>query len=83
MASDFSILSEFLERCGPEVSGLSLPTPAPELAAMFERFARGECSPEDRTQVCDLLQREPDYVRVLAQRVIDLRRGRNPAETEG
>ena len=73
MASDFSILSEFLERCGPEVSGRALPSPSRELADLLERFARGECSPEDRNAVCDLLRSQPEYLRVLAQRVIVLR----------
>ena len=78
MAPDFSILREFLERCGSEAEGHALPAPSPELASKLDRFARGECSPEDRVAVCDLLRTEPVYLRVLANRVKDARGGKEP-----
>jgi anti-sigma factor RsiW len=73
MASDFTILHDFLERCGPEVSGRALPSPSPELAELLERFVRGQCSADDRSAVCELLQRQPEYLRELARRVMELR----------
>lgn len=79
MDSDFSIIGDFLERCFPEVEGRALPTPGPELAKKLEHFARGECTPEVRVEICNLLREEPQYLRVLAHRVKDLR---NAPETE-
>jgi hypothetical protein len=73
MKTDFSIISDFLDRCGPEVCGHSAAPPAPEFTAKLDRFARGDCDPTDRAAMCDLLRTKPEYLRALARRVKELR----------
>jgi hypothetical protein len=69
MNSDFQTLVEFLGRCGPEVSGHQLPTLRTEEAARLARFARGECAPAERAEICRLLQMHPAWLRWVADRV--------------
>ena len=48
MNEDFSILAQFLENLGPEVSGHSSAPLTDENAAMIEKFAAGKLSAEAR-----------------------------------
>ena len=68
--TDIQTLLEFLDRFGPEVAGRGEP-PAPqsEVTLKLERFARGECTPDERAEVCELLRRHPDWLRWLGERV--------------
>ncbi|MCE9611749.1 MAG: hypothetical protein K8R23_16235 [Chthoniobacter sp.] len=69
MSNDFKILTEFLERLGPEVSGRELTVPLGETALKLQRFAAGECDPAERGEVCELLRLHPAWLRWVANRV--------------
>jgi anti-sigma factor RsiW len=73
MNGDFAIIAEFLDRNGPEVLGRALATPPPALAEKLTRLARGEASQEERAALCEVLQRQPEYLRSLAAQVRNLR----------
>jgi hypothetical protein len=66
---DFKTLIEFLDRLGPEVSGRSLSRPNAEAVPRLERFARGNCNPDERREVCEMLRLHPAWLRWLADRV--------------
>lgn len=69
MNTDIKILLEFLQRLGPEVSGREVVEPRNDAAVRLERFARGECSEDERAEVCRLLRLHPIWLRWLADRV--------------
>jgi hypothetical protein len=69
MNQDFRILIEFLDQFGIEAAGRELPEPKTETAVLLERFARGECSQEERAEVCRMLRLHPAWLRWLADRV--------------
>jgi hypothetical protein len=69
MNQDFKILIEFLDQFGVEAAGRELPEPKTETAHLLERFARGECTQEERAEVCRMLRLHPAWLRWLADRV--------------
>lgn len=69
MNQDFKILIEFLDQFGVEAAGRELPEPKTDTAVLLERFARGECSQEERAEVCRMLRLHPAWLRWLADRV--------------
>lgn len=69
MNQDFKILIEFLDQFGVEAAGRELPEPQTDTAMLLERFARGECSQEERAEVCRMLRLHPAWLRWLADRV--------------
>jgi hypothetical protein len=69
MNLDFKILIEFLDQFGVEATGRELPEPKTDTAVLLERFARGECSQEERAEVCRMLRLHPAWLRWLADRV--------------
>ena len=70
MNTDIKTLLEFLDRFAPEASGRGEP-PAPQgdVTVKLERFARGDCSPAERAEVCEMLRSHPEWLRWLAERV--------------
>ncbi len=82
MNNDFQTLLEFLDRCGPEVSGRGLPEPATGEAAKLLRFARGKCGEKERAEVCAMLRLHPAWLRWLADRV-KLARTTGPSDSTG
>ena len=48
MNDEFSVLAQFLETLGPEVSGHASAPLSDEHAAMIEKFAEGKLSAEER-----------------------------------
>lgn len=69
MEADFKTLLDFIALQGPEVSGRALHEPGEREAAKLQRFARGECSIAERTEICVLLREHPAWLRWLAARV--------------
>ena len=69
MEAAFKTLLEFIARQGVEVSGRAVLEPGGPEAEQLERFARGECSSEEREEICLLLQQHPAWLRWLAARV--------------
>jgi hypothetical protein len=69
MNKDFRILLEFLDEFGAEVAGRELSEPKNETALLLERFARGECTQDERAEVCRMLRLHPAWLRWLADRV--------------
>lgn len=69
MKHDFSILLEFLHSREAEVLGRQSGEPTPEAAALLERFAKGECTQEERETVCRMLRMYPAWLLWLAERV--------------
>ncbi len=69
MNTDFQTLLEFLDRCGPEVTGRGLMPPTTEEAARLERLAAGQCDAQEREEICAMLQLHPAWLRWLADRV--------------
>jgi hypothetical protein len=50
--------------------------PSDEVQKIIVRFARGSVTAEERAHLCETLQERPDWVRLLADEVKSLRRGR-------
>ena len=78
MNNDFQTLIDFLDRCGPEVTGHAFPTPQTEEAAKLQRFATGDCGERERAEVCEMLRLHPAWLRWLADRVKMARATRTP-----
>jgi hypothetical protein len=51
--------------------------PSDQVQKLIVRFARGSVTREERVQLCETLQKRPDWVRLLAAEVKSLRRGGN------
>jgi hypothetical protein len=66
---DFSLLTEFFERCGPEVSGRSFTGLQVEQTVMIERFIAGQCDDSERRELSRFLQRHPSWIRWIAERI--------------
>ena len=81
MKYDLSILLEFLEVTGPEVTGRQFAEPEERVADLLERFARGECDADERAEVCQMLRSNPSWMHWLASRVV-LARSLTREETE-
>lgn len=69
MNNDFQTLLEFLDRCGPEVTGRIASEPRTEEAAKLLRFADGKCDKQERAEICEMLRLHPAWLRWLADRV--------------
>ncbi len=69
MNDDLSPLLDFLERCGPEVSGRGLNGLEAEQVAMIERFIAGRCDDVERRELSEFLQLHPAWIRWIADRV--------------
>jgi hypothetical protein len=69
MNTDLKILLEFLSHSSAEVSGRGVMEPENHVAVLLERFARGQCSEEERADVCRMLRLHPAWLRWLADRV--------------
>jgi hypothetical protein len=80
MKNDLTILLEFLERTGPEVTGRQTVEPEVHVAELLERFARGECDADERADVCQMLRLNPPWMHWLASRVVQAR-GSMPDES--
>lgn len=80
MNTDFQTLLEFLDRCGPEVRGLSVSEPYTEEASKLLRFADGACDKQERAEICEMLRMHPAWLRWLADRV---KAARKPSESDG
>ena len=75
MKGEFKILSDFLERCGPEVSGRSVVQPDPETLEKLDRFVRGEADRRERAELCLKLREHPEWIRQVAEKA-KARRGK-------
>jgi len=74
MTDPFTIISEFLERCGGEVQGRSLEElPPPEVQSQIEAFARGTLEASSREALVQLLHDHPEWIGRLAEEVKSLR----------
>jgi hypothetical protein len=51
--------------------------PSDQVKQIIVRFARGSVTREERVQLCETLQKRPDWIRLLADEVKSLRRGGN------
>lgn len=69
MNTDIDILLNFLDRTGPEVTARELTSPNAATTAALERFARGQCDPRERASMCETLQKNPSWIRIVAARV--------------
>ena len=69
MSDDISLMIEFFERCGPEVSGHSLIALPLEQSAMIERFIAGRCDDAERRELSRFLQKHPAWIRWIAERI--------------
>lgn len=67
---------DFMDRLGPEVSGRMVARSDEGANALMQRFARGECSKEERTEACKLMQARPHLVRMVASEL------KQPRDTE-
>jgi|SoiMethySBSTD1v2_1073268.scaffolds.fasta_scaffold1652077_2 hypothetical protein len=81
MNSDLTIVLDFLELTGPEVTGRQTVEPELHVAELLERFARGECDADERADVCNMLRLNPAWLHWLASRVV-LARGLAREEPE-
>lgn len=73
MANDFEQITRFLNRFDDEVQGRDAMRPDPELRDQLERLARGECTDNERTRLCELLSKHPEWVGFLADSIKQMR----------
>jgi hypothetical protein len=67
---EFETLVAFLDRFEHEVVGRTAEQePAAEMQERLERFAEGECSENEREELCATIRDNPELVRWLAERV--------------
>lgn len=69
MKNDFESLLEFLEACGPEVTGHGSPAVPLDDQTLLNRFIGGHCSEKERREVCEFLQTHPAWIRWVADRI--------------
>jgi hypothetical protein len=69
MNEEFSVLLEFLDRCGPEVQGHALGVLNERQEAQIERFIAGVCNESERRELAQFLQLHPAWIRRIADRV--------------
>ena len=73
MNDDFSTLFELLERHAPEVGGRVATTVSRELRKKLAKLAAGECNKEERRELINLLEQQPDLIPVLVKEIKSLR----------
>jgi hypothetical protein len=70
---DFKILLEFFDGDAREVAGRTTEALPTELREKIARFASGECSEEERTEMKRLLQEKPQLIPALVSETKALR----------
>jgi hypothetical protein len=70
---DFKILLEFLQGDAEEVGGRSAPAISRELQERIARFAGGNCTEEERSEMKQLLQEQPHLIPALVTETKALR----------
>jgi hypothetical protein len=70
---DFKILMEFFAGNPPEVAGRSAAAIPAEVREKITKFARGNCSEEERVEMKKLLQTQPDLIPALVTETKALR----------
>lgn len=73
MNDDFKILLEFFDGDAREVAGRTTEALPTELREKIARFASGECSEEERTEMKRLLQEKPQLIPALVSETKALR----------
>ncbi len=69
MSNDFQKLTAFLERFEPEVTGHAASSPDPESKRRIERLIEGLRAGPERLRTCELLRKNPTWLRWLAGQV--------------
>lgn len=67
MNNDFSILAQFLETLGPEVSGHSSATLTPDQLVRIQRFAEGKLSASERDMLLPEIVNNDKAIHELVQ----------------
>jgi len=70
---DFKILLEFFDGDAREVAGRSAPVISPELQERIGKFASGKCTEEERSEMKQLLQEQPNLIPALVTETKALR----------
>ena len=73
MQNPFEQIIQFLGHFEEEVQGRDAVRPEGELRNRLDRFARGDCSESERSELCQLVMQRPELVGYLAQSVKQLR----------
>ena len=73
MNNSFAILAGFLDRGETEVEGRTLEAPPETFRAKLRDFARGELPEPERLEVITRLNRNPQWILLLAEDVKALR----------
>lgn len=73
MNDDFDVLFGFLQDHEHEVSGRAAPVISPELREKISRFAAGESTDDERTEMKKVLQQDPALIPVLVSEVEAIR----------
>lgn len=73
MNDDFKILLEFFEGGGPEVAGRAATAIPAGVREGIAKFARGDCTEEERAEIKRLLQQQPDLIPLLVTETRSLR----------
>lgn len=68
--SEFQLLAAFLERCEAEVQGRGRSDGLTEETRIkLERLTKGECSPQERQELCEALRENPDWISWVVDRI--------------
>ncbi len=73
MSNDFAQIADFLARFQDEVQGRDAMRPDPQLCGRLERLARGQCTENEREDLCKMLVNHPEWVSYLADSIKQLR----------
>ena len=73
MNDDFKVLFELLEASTEEVAGHAAVTISPDVHEKLVRFAGGRCTDEEREEMKQLLQQQPDLIPILVDETVALR----------
>lgn len=73
MNDDFKTLLEFFDGAGQEVAGRAAAAIPAEVREKIAKFARGDCTEEERSEIKKLLQQQPDLIPVLVTETRSLR----------
>jgi hypothetical protein len=73
MNNTFQILTGFLDRYDDEVQGRELAEPGDDLKVKLQQLAQGNLRGSDQAELMGLLNRQPQWIGVLAAQVKALR----------
>jgi hypothetical protein len=80
MQTDFEIIAKFLARSGTEVEGRGMDVPDAAILELFQKFASGNATAEERAELVRLVNSHPNWIAALAEEIKHRRQKTRPKE---